>query len=73
MEVYKPGTTVELTDGITAIIIAINIDSNCKIQYEVVWWASRERKTSWVEPFEIKVFGIGEQLKIGFNQCQSHS
>lgn len=66
MEVYKPGTKVKLIDDIIGNIRAINIDSSHGIQYEIIWWSNRERKTSWLEPFEIKEFDTKEQLQIGF-------
>lgn len=56
MEVFEIGSAVLLGGDIPATITAINIrGKEHRLTYEVMWWDERNRKTEWVDPFEIEI------------------
>lgn len=56
MEVFEIGSDVLLDGDIPAKITAINIrGAEHRLTYEVTWWDERNRKSEWVDPFEIRV------------------
>lgn len=66
--IFSPGSIVYIghdDDLIRAKIIEVCISMN-RIQYKVAWWASRERRESWVESCEISQLASPAQIKIGF-------
>jgi hypothetical protein len=55
MEVFEIGSAVLLDGDIPATITSINIrGTEHRLTYEVTWWDERNRKTEWVDPFEIR-------------------
>lgn len=54
MEVMEIGSKVLLDGEIPATITSINIRGlEHRLTYEVTWWDERQRKSEWVDPFEI--------------------
>ncbi len=71
LEVIQPGSEVWIgheQDPLKGIILEVCIKQNNTIQYRVSWWASRERRESWFESFEIdeKYVSDKSKTKIGF-------
>lgn len=65
--VLRPGQSITLTDGISAIIDEVSIGASGRIQYLCVWWAGRERKREWINDFEIRrSVSAGDYISIGF-------
>lgn len=62
MQIYKPGSTVKINE-IEATVISVGIYEN-RITYHLSWWVNSDRKTQWVEEFEITSKEPKE--KIGF-------
>ena len=64
MELFKVGTEVEITGGITGKIdlIQINALGAC---YQVAWWDGRSRLTAWFCESELIVV-CGERGPVGF-------
>jgi len=65
--VHDIGTEVQIGPGdetITGTVIQIAIAEHGKVQYQISWWSGRERKTEWLEAFEV-VAGQ-PSVKIGF-------
>lgn len=62
MEIYKPGTTVKINE-IEATVLSVQINEN-RIIYHLSWWVNSDRKTEWVEEFEIH--SKEHKEKIGF-------
>lgn len=55
MEVYDIGSQVLIDGDIPATITSINIRGmEHRLTYEVMWWDERNRKTDWLDPFEIR-------------------
>lgn len=55
MEVLEIGSKVLLDGDIPATITSINIRGmEHRLTYEVTWWDERQRKSEWVDPFEIR-------------------
>jgi hypothetical protein len=55
---------------IPGMIAAVRILPENVIDYFVVWWSGRDRKSDWLDPFEIKVIPNGKfkSVTVGFNQ-----
>lgn len=52
-EVYPPGTKVQLHEGISGIVIAVQIEQYEHVTYRVSWWNGRARCTEWLERCEL--------------------
>ena len=65
--VWSPGSKV-LVGEIQAIIGAIRITGYPpRFDYEVIWWSGGDRKSAWVDEFEIEQRGEGVgDLSVGF-------
>lgn len=66
LEVYPIGKKVMLADNIPGIITAILIEPKNCLQYKVSWWNGRDRKSEWVNSFEVDPEDYRDCLKIGF-------
>lgn len=53
IEVYAVGSQVLIDNGISARVVSIQIDQ-AAVSYKVVWWNERERRTEWVDTWEIQ-------------------
>lgn len=54
VRIFRPGARVTL-DGLrntTAQVLRVVIEAD-RVSYEVAWWYCGERRTAWVEDFEI--------------------
>lgn len=69
--VYRPGAIVSVGqrgDTIRAFVVQTTIQNAGRIQYEITWWSGRDRKTAWVEEWEVsKIDDKSIQCSIGFN------
>lgn len=54
IEALAIGTQVYLDKNIPATVTAVCVRGDNHLIYEVTWWSERDRKTEWVEPFEIR-------------------
>lgn len=65
MEVLKPGTDVDVMNGIRGKIKAIMIGWNNHVQYLVVWLNGNAVTECWVDEWMIKKLDK-DSMKIGF-------
>jgi hypothetical protein len=60
--VYSPGTPVSIGGAldslIPALIVEVSIRSPDWVQYRVVWWSGRERRSEWLELHEVTFDGL---------------
>lgn len=69
IEVYPPGTEVELgapSEPIDGRIESVWIKASNHVIYKVCWWNGRERKSTWVQAFEIRPKNVLAPSRIGF-------
>jgi hypothetical protein len=69
MKVLNVGQEVVLgygEDVFKGKIVSILIDGKQHTQYKVRWWAGRDRKEQWLEPFELRTDHVTQVVKIGF-------
>lgn len=64
-DVLPPGTPAVMNGDIHVHITAVTIRSS-GLLYEVSWYVGAERRTAWVEPFEITT--DTPPTRIGFKQ-----
>lgn len=62
--VISPGSMIVLHSGLDVIVLAVLIRGPL-VQYEVSWLSNGDRKTAWIESFEISK-NLGESSEIGF-------
>lgn len=68
LTVHRPGTEVVANKGkINASVSAVMIEGNGAITYLISWWDSNERKSQWVESFEVDEADEPKKLGIKFN------
>ena len=65
MKVLKIGTKIKVGEDIPATIIGIAIYTY-SIEYKIVFWDSRTRKTEWIEESEITNMAVEDKQNIGF-------
>jgi hypothetical protein len=74
LEIYTPGSIVffsggELASGgLRCRVITVSItghEGHCTVRYEVSWIVDSERKTAWIESFEIVSSPRGKS-QVGF-------
>lgn len=66
--VYPPGTAVLIGFGddiFAAQVLAVAVYAH-NIQYQVSWWDGRQRRTDWLEDFEVQSQHEGQKLPLGF-------
>lgn len=68
LALIAPGSLVTLAGGQDAGVLRVEIGMGDYIRYEVMWWANGERKTQWLEAFEVALAGEQEPAVIGFQQ-----
>jgi hypothetical protein len=58
LQVWMPGTEVELApfgdDPLTGVVIEVSIQAHGYVGYHVAYWDGRDRRTSWLEHFEVR-------------------
>ena len=62
--VYRPGATVELTNGLPAVILSVHIHHEQAVEYTVVWWDDKERCQDTVQSFEIAEGDDQERVRL---------
>ena len=69
LDVLKPGSSVKIgpKQDISAMILQVRIQEQNYVDYQVVWWSGRERKTEWIGNLEVAGGNWGDELSIGFN------
>ncbi|HUU97727.1 MAG TPA: hypothetical protein VM487_18485 [Phycisphaerae bacterium] len=69
LDVLKPGSSVKIgpKQDISAMILQVRIQEQNYVDYQVVWWSGRERKTEWIGNLEVAGGSWGDELSIGFN------
>lgn len=73
IEVLEVGSTVFIGFGeIEAVIIGVSIRGDCHhVTYECEWWSGKDRKSAWLESFNVKAAGENSKVLIGFASCQN--
>ena len=66
IEVMQVGSPVTLADGIPATITAILINDKCRVTYQCVWWSGQERKSAYLEEFEVTPADETQRTTVGF-------
>lgn len=64
--VYHPGSNVRVS-GLDATVLQVILKANLYVQYEVAWTINGDRKTAWVEEFEVE-FSETPRYIIGFKE-----
>ena len=67
IDIHSIGTTVSLTESISATIVTISIHANNYVQYECSWWNGDTRVKDWFSSSNF--LSVGEKdavTKIGF-------
>ena len=66
--VYRPGSEVDLGQGLKGTINQAAVAARGHVRYEVVWWIGNDRKCEWLEEHEILSVPVADMLRIGFTQ-----
>lgn len=69
IEIYPLGSTVSVGD-IKCRVISVSLighEGHTTIRYEVSWLINGDRKTAWIESFEISTSQEGK-LSVGFKE-----
>lgn len=76
ISVLRPGTRVLIgntygsqgskVDPIEATIVALRVQNGLTVDYQVIWWDGRTRKSEWLESFEVTTKENTDKLAIGF-------
>lgn len=64
LTVIAPGSKVKLASDLEAIVLAVLIRGSL-VQYEVAWIADSDRRSCFIESFEI-VSNEGDTMEVGF-------
>lgn len=64
--VFKPETSVEIAGGIDAIVLSVCINPNGNVEYKVVWFDGRTRRSEWMQACEVSEALCSEEVTIGF-------
>ncbi len=68
LDVLKPGTEIKIgpTQEITAMVLQVRIQEEDYVDYQVVWWNGKERKTEWLTGLEVRGGSWSAEQTIGF-------
>lgn len=71
LEVFRPGSRVKMLLGDdgweTAMVQAVRVQLGGVVDYNLIYWKDGERKTAWVEQFEVKAMSESDgRTTIGF-------
>ena len=72
MKVIKPGTVLELLDGLPIQIISLRLFSDESVSYEVGWWDGNTYHTEWMREQQLRIKTTPD-LKISFKKDASDS
>lgn len=53
VSIVPPGSIVSLAGGMDAGVLEVKIGTNFTISYHVVFWLNSDRRTMWVDSFEV--------------------
>jgi len=67
LNVIRPGTKVSLPQAeiVNAVVLQVNISAKDKVQYQVAWWNSHDRKEAWVDELEVSA-EVPDFVPVGF-------
>jgi hypothetical protein len=64
LSILPPGSIVTMGGGIDAGVLEVKIGPCDLIAYHVVWWVGPERRTAWVDSFEVKAADESELVEV---------
>ncbi len=67
-DILKPGSMVKIGPNadLAAMILQVRIQEQDHVDYQVVWWNGKERKTEWITGLELTSRGWEDKQAIGF-------
>lgn len=66
--VHNVGSEAMLFSDLPVMITGVCIRNGNHVTYEVTWLHNGDRRTAWVEDFEVSVATKNQKLKIGFHE-----